>query len=152
MRPIIPVGITLISCFFAACNPFVSGERDFQEITSLRDKFEANPSDRSTLDEIVRRTLAHNTLTRSNAVAVLGEITLDRDLRPKVIETTLPVFIHSLNDAEQPVRHSAIDALSGLGSSATAALPALRALLTDHDSFISTIAKTAIERIELGKF
>ena len=140
-----------MSCVFAACNPFASGERDLQEVTSLRDKFETNPSDRSTLDELVRRTLAHNTLTRSNAVAVLGQITLDRDLRPKVIETTLPVFIRALNDAEQPVRHSAIDALSGLGSSASTALPALNALLTDHDSFISTIAKNAIERIEGGK-
>jgi hypothetical protein len=132
----------------SACNPFAAGERDYQEVISLRDAFEANPSDRSPVDALIGRTSSRNELTRGNAVAVLGQLTLDRKLRPKIIQSTLPIFIRALNDRDQSVRHSAIDALSGLGQSASSALPALKTLLTDGDSFIQEIAQDAIRDIQ----
>ena len=144
---LVGVGLLLVNYYL---DPFVDGERDYSEIVSLRDRFAANPSNRSPLNTIIKRTNSWSELTRANAVAVLGQLARDPKLRPEIADSILPVFVGVLRDSKQSVRRGGVEGLEALGPLASSTLPMLRALHTDGDWLIRQEADDAIRRIEEG--
>jgi HEAT repeat protein len=132
-----------------ACNPFEShGEKDLNLIIELREAFKANPDDEEILEKIVQRTYHPDTLSRTNAVAVLGQLSHERTYGPQIKPIVLPVFIHHLDDSEQSVKKVALQGLSNLGTHAEPALPAIRRKLSDPDEFIQKFAERTLTEIE----
>lgn len=121
------------------------GQRDYNYITELRDRVEADTSDREALSEIIERTKHRNSLTRTNAVAVIAQLSHHRSTGKQLHDDVYEVLVFSLDDKEQSVVRCALQGLENLGPYASTAIPQISEIADHHeDAFIRMLASETL--------
>jgi len=127
------------------------GQRDYNYITDLRDRFEENPTNLVLLDKIIARTKNVNSLSRVNAIGVLSQLSFFNSPTGKQIHATvLPIFVRALYEKDQSSKRVVLEGLENLGPYALSAIPDIKKKLNDSDPIIQQEAQRTLA--ELGKY
>ena len=121
------------------------GQRDYDDITNLRDRFEQNPTNLALLDKIVARTKHPNPFSRGNAIGVLSQLSFYNSPTGKQIHTTvLPIFVRALDEEDQDIQRTALEGLENLGPYAIPAIPDIKKKLNGPDLIIQQEAQKVL--------
>jgi hypothetical protein len=143
------VGTLLVSPAARLYLGFYLGERDYEYITSLRDKLERDPTNGVLLDKIVARTKVSESLSRANAIGVLEQLSFFNSVTGKQIHSrVLPIFVQALNDEDQSTKRAALEGIENLGPYAVQAIPDVKKKLNDNDPIIREEAQTALATLQ----
>lgn len=130
-------------CVLSGCD--FSGKREFQKLKRLEERVRKNPRDKEAIDEIVAKAHGRSWFIRGNAVGTLGRLAHDF---PQLLNTVLPILIHSLETGDQWEQRTAVEQLIELaGITSFAAIPALTKALGAGDVDVAWFSAEA-----LGKY